>query len=154
MRGYDVEYEPVLIVKDRVEDTAACRTEGTTMAIIDKRLSEKRKSRRLGFRVNAFIVHNGMKFSGEIRNISDRGVYLATNGPYAVSDSVELTMCFKHGKTNLSVTVPCKVARIDGFGLGLTSSYLDATKLIQLELIFDINKTDSRQLFEEFYKSL
>ncbi len=142
------------MVKDRVNIPAACQIERIAMAIIRKKLAEKRKSRRLGFRINAFIEHDGMKFSGEIRNISDKGVYLATNGPYAVNDSVELTMCFLHGKTNLSVAVPCKVARIDGLGLGLFSSHIDATKLIQLELIFDLNKTDSRQLIEEFYKSL
>lgn len=132
----------------------ARQAKGTAMAIIGKKLSEKRKSRRLGFRINAFVEHHGMKFSGEIRNISDRGVYLATNGPYAVNESVVLTMCFHHGKTNLSVTVPCKVARIDGSGLGLFSSHIEAHKLMQLELIFDLNKTDSRQLIEEFYKSL
>jgi len=130
------------------------QAKGTTMAVIGKKLAEKRKSRRLGFRINAFLEHNGMKFSGEVRNISDKGVYLATNGPYAVNDSVVLTMCFHHGKTSLSVTVPCTVARIDGSGLGLVSSHIDATRLIQMELIFDLNKTDSRQLIEEFYKSL
>ena len=128
--------------------------EGATMADIGKRLSERRKSRRLGFRVKAFIEHKGMKFSGEIRNISDKGVYLATNGPYAINDSVILIMCLKHGTTNLSVTIPCTVARIDGFGLGLTSSHIDATKMIRMELIFDLNKTDTRQLVEEFCKSV
>ena len=76
--------------------------------------------------------------------------------PYqlTVNDSVVLTMCFHHDKTNLSVTVPCTVARIDGSGLGLFSSHIDANRLIQMELIFDLNKADSRQLIEEFYKSL
>jgi hypothetical protein len=52
------------------------------------------------------------------------------------------------------MTVPCKVARIDGRGIGLTSSHIEANMLLRLELIFDINKENAKQLIEELCKTV
>jgi hypothetical protein len=95
-----------------------------------------------------------MRFSGEIRNISDTGIYLETNAPFALNDPVEVTLCFHQGSAKLSVAVPGTVVRIDRKGMGLVSPHLDVYKLMQLELIFDMNKEQPRQLVEEFCKSI
>lgn len=123
------------------------------MASIGKRF-ERRKFQRLDFHASAYVKRNDVAFSGEITNISNMGAYLATHGGYAINDLVDLTIYFNHGATKLSVAIPCKVARLHRSGVGLVSSHIDAIKLLQLELIFDLNKQHPHQLVEEFYKSI
>jgi len=65
-----------------------------------------------------------------------------------------LTIYFQHGTNQLSMTIPCKVARIDGKGVGLISSHIDAHMLQRLELIFDVSKEDTKQLIEDFCKTI
>ena len=79
---------------------------------------------------------------------------MATNAPYAIGDLVELTITFGHEASILSAIIPCKVARIDGRGVGLISSHMEAHLLSRLELMFDINKNDSRLLVVEFCKAI
>lgn len=121
---------------------------------IGKRRSERRKSRRREFRANALITNDDDAFSGEIRNISNMGAYLATKSSHAVNDPLELTIYFEHDANNLKVTVPCKVARIDEQGIGLVSSHIDPNTLLHLKLLFSLNKRDPKQLIEAFCKAL
>lgn len=121
---------------------------------IGKRRSERRKSRRREFRADAFVTHDDDAHSGEIRNISNMGAYLATKSSHAVNDPLELTIYFEHDANNLKVTVPCIVARIDEQGIGLVSSHIDPNTLLHLRLLFTVNKRDPRRLIEKFCKSL
>jgi hypothetical protein len=117
---------------------------------------EKREHGRLNLYAHALVKKEGSEsvFSGEISNISDMGVYLTTNGLFSKDDLLDLTIYFQHGTNKLSMTVPCRVARNDGKGVGLTSSHIDAKMLQHLELIFDESKDDTKQLIEEFYKTV
>jgi hypothetical protein len=121
-----------------------------------KKLSEKREHRRLNLYAHALVKKERTEFvfSGEISNISDNGIYLTTNGPFSIDDLLDLTIYFQHGAKKLSMTVPCRVARNDGKGVGLTSSHLDVKMLQHLELIFDVSKDDTTQLIEEFSKTV
>ena len=122
------------------------------MASIGKRV-ERRKFQRLEFVASAYTKRYDVVFSGEIRNISNMGACFATSGLYAVNEPIDLTIYFQHGATKLSVTVPCRVARLHRSGVGLVSAHIDAIKLLQLDLIFDLNKQCTHQLVEEVYKS-
>ena len=121
-----------------------------------KKRSEKREHRRLNLYAHALVKKEGTEFvfSGEISNISDMGIYVTTNGPFSIDDLLDLTIYFQHGTKKLSMTVPCRVARNDGKGVGLTSSHLDVKMLQHLELIFDVSKDDTKQLIEEFSKTV
>jgi PilZ domain-containing protein len=132
----------------------SCRKEETHMAGFRRRLFEMRRSRRRELHAKVIIEHNEMKFSGELMNVSDKGAYLAVNGLYAINDTIDVTITFDHGATKLSISVPCRVTRIDGSGIGLVSSHIDATKLLQLELILASNIESSPQLVEEFYRTV
>jgi len=111
---------------------------------------EKREHRRLNLYALALIRQEEKVFSGEIINISDKGTYLTTNGLFSIDDLLDLTIYFQHGTKKLSMTVPCKVARVEGKGVGLTSSHIDANMLLHLEYIFDVNRENTKQLIEEF----
>ena len=121
-----------------------------------KNRQEKRKHKRLNVQAQALVKKEGTKFvfSGEITNISNMGAYLTTNCPLSIDDLVELTIYFQHGTKKLSITVPCKVARIDRSGVGLASSHIDASMLQHLELIFDVTKGNAKQLIEELFKNI
>jgi hypothetical protein len=121
-----------------------------------KKRSEKREHRRLNLYAHALVKKEGTEFvfSGEISNISDMGIYVTTNGPFSIDDLLDLTIYFQHGTKKLSMTVPCRVARNDGKGVGLTSSHLDVKMLQHLELIFDVSKDNTKQLIEEFSKTV
>ena len=115
---------------------------------------EKRGHRRQNLYAHALVKKEGteFEFSGEIGNISDRGAYLTTNGLFSPDDLLDLTIYFQHGTKKISMTVPCKVARIDGKGVGLSSTHIDAGIVQHLELLFDASKENTQQLIEEFIK--
>jgi hypothetical protein len=128
--------------------------EGIDMINKEKRIPDKRNFRRLDFLADASSKGDFWSFSGKVLNISNMGAYLATNGPYAVNDQIDLTLSFQNGETKLAVSVPCKVARVDGHGVGLISLHIDANNLMNLKLLFEMYKNDPKQLFEEFCKSI
>ena len=125
-------------------------------ALPRKKRREKREHRRLNLYAHALVKKERTEFvfSGEISNISDTGIYLTTNGPFSIDDLLDLTIYFQHGTKKLSMTVPCRVARNDGKGVGLTSSHIDVKMLQHLELIFDVSKDNTEQLIEEFSKTV
>ena len=125
-----------------------------SQSIINRR--EKRQHRRLNLYARALVKKNGsgFVFSGEITNISNMGAHLTTNCPLSIGDQLDLTIYFQHGTNKLSMIVPCKVARTDGKGVGLTSPHIDAILLSRLELISDLSKENAKQLIEDFFKAI
>jgi len=121
-----------------------------------KNRRKKREHKRLNLCAHALVKKEGSEcvFSGEISNISDMGVYLTTNGLFSKDDLLDLTIYFQHGTNKLSMTIPCRVARNDDKGVGLTSSQIDVKMLQRLELLFDVSKDDTQQLIEEFTKTV
>ena len=115
---------------------------------------EKRLHRRLTFNADALIRQEQTVYSGKIINISDMGANLTINGQFSIGDLLDLTIYFQHDTKKLSMTVPCKVARIDGKGVGITSPHIDANMLQRLELIFDVSKDNTKQLIEDFFKTI
>ncbi len=129
-------------------------TGSNTMTLPSKKRLEKRKYKRINLSTHALIRYGDITFSGEILNISDMGAYLATNAPFSIGDVVELIISFRHGASNLTVTIPSKIARVDGKGIGIISSHMDANMLTRLELVFDVNKNNTKLLIEEFCKAI
>jgi Tfp pilus assembly protein PilZ len=117
---------------------------------------EKRQHRRLIINADVSMKKNNalFLFSAKIVNVSESGAYVVTNGPFLTGDQLDMTIYFQHDTKKLSVTVPCQVARIDGNGVGLTSPHIDANMVLQLELIFDACKENTKQLIEEYFKSI
>jgi hypothetical protein len=115
---------------------------------------DKREHGRLDLYAQALVKREGTEtvFSGEIINISDLGVYMTTNGQFSAGDLVDLTIYFQHDAKKLSITVPCKVVRIDEKGVGLSSAYIETNTLQELELIFYVNMNKTNQLIEELSK--
>lgn len=118
--------------------------------------SEKRAQIRQDLYAHALVKKEGTEYqiNGELINVSNRGAYLTTSGHFSKDELLDLTIYFVHGTKELSMTVPCKVARVDEKGTGLTSSQIDTDLLLRLEVIFDVSKENTRQLIEEFIKAI
>ncbi len=113
--------------------------------------SGTRFSQRHTFHAHAQVRMGDAVFPGEIINISNRGAYLMASCPFAVNDAIELTVYFNYDEKELSITLPCSVARIDETGLGLTSAQIDADMLLHFEVIFDLTKENSENVLEELF---
>ena len=122
------------------------------MARFADTLPERRKFRRLEFNALASIEHNKVKLSGRVKNISTTGLFLETDGQYAINDLINLSIFIVHGTARLSFMLPSTVVRTEADGVGLDSPHLDVHTLLHLEFLLDLNNDNSRRLFEEFYK--
>jgi hypothetical protein len=114
--------------------------------------AERRKYRRIEFQAPAFIEHNNRTTFGEIRNVSNLGAFLKTDGKFSVNDSVQLSIYFLEGSATLSVTIPGTVARLADGGVGLFSPHLDVYKLLHLEHLLAFHKGNPQRLTDEFYE--
>lgn len=114
--------------------------------------AERRKYRRIDFLAPAFIEYNDHTTFGEIRNVSNKGAFLKTDGKFAVNDSVQLSIYFLEGSATLSVTIPGTVARLADGGVGLFSPHLDVYKLLHMEHLLAFHKGNPQRLTDEFYE--
>jgi len=114
--------------------------------------AERRKYRRIEFQAPAFIEHNNRTTFGEIRNVSNMGAFLKTDGKFSVNDSVQLSIYFLEGAATLSVTIPGTVARLADGGVGLFSPHLDVYKLLHMEHLLAFHKGNAQRLTDEFYE--
>lgn len=123
--------------------------------IVDARAgggAERRRYRRIEFQAPAFIEYDNRTTFGEIRNVSNQGAFLKTDGKFAVNDTVQLSIYFLEGSATLSVTVPGTVARLADGGVGLSSPHLDVYKLLHLEHLLAFHKGNPQRLTDEFYE--
>ena len=114
--------------------------------------AERRRYRRIEFQAPAFIEYNNRTTFGEIRNVSNMGAFLKTDGKFAVNDPVQLSIYFLEGSATLSVTIPGTVARLVDGGVGLFSPHLDLYKLLHLEHLLAFHKGNPQRLTDEFYE--
>ena len=123
--------------------------------VVDTRAAggaERRKYRRIDFEAPAFIEHNNRTTFGEVKNVSNLGAFLKTDGKFAVNDPVQISIYFLEGSATLSVTIPGTVARLADGGVGLSSPHLDVYKLLHLEHLLAFHKGNPQRLTDEFYE--
>ena len=114
--------------------------------------AERRKFRRIEFQAPAFIEFNSRTTYGEIRNLSNMGAFLRTDGRFCINDPVQLSIYFVEGGATLSVTLPGTVARLADGGIGLHSPHLDVYKLLHMEHLLAFHKGNAQRLTDEFYQ--
>ena len=124
------------------------------MPLLMRTRNDKREHGRMDLYARALVKKEGSEhlFSGEITNVCDKGAYLKIHGPYHLNEPVDVTIYFQHDTKRLAFTAPCKVVRIDGMGVGLSSSHIDVNTLLRLELILAVSKENTKQLIEDFFK--
>jgi len=98
-----------------------------------------KKQRRMPLYAQVSVRKEGTTSSGNIIYLSDTGAYLATIAPYTINDQIDLIVNIRHGYSKLTITIPGKVARIDGKSIESISSRIETDMLLGLALVFNMN---------------
>src|SRR6266542_35841 len=100
---------------------------------------DRRHYPRIPFQAPAFIVKNEQPIFSQVQNISRSGIFVRTRCAYELDETVMVSLYFFNGSVTLSVTLPCKVARMENNGAGFTAQGIDLE-----EFLFIHNLTHAR----------
>jgi Tfp pilus assembly protein PilZ len=111
---------------------------------------EKRKYSRVPFHAPVFVSSRGRTYAGEVENVCHGGMFIKTYGDFSAGEQVLVSVSFIEGSSNLSVTMPGKVARQTSDGVALHSPHIDTHSLIHLEYLMASNNDKRDQLMTDF----
>jgi Tfp pilus assembly protein PilZ len=100
---------------------------------------EKRKFSRVPFHAPVFVSSRGRTYLGEVENVSHGGMFVKTYGDFNSGEQVLVSVSFQEGNSQLSVTMPGKVARQTSDGVALHSPHIDTHSLIHFEYMLASN---------------
>ncbi|MBT0663891.1 PilZ domain-containing protein [Geobacter pelophilus] len=111
---------------------------------------EKRKYSRVPFHAPVFVSSRGRTYAGEVENVCHGGMFIKTYGDFSAGEQVLVSVSFIEGSSNLSVTMPGRVARQTSDGVALHSPHIDTHSLIHLEYLMASNNDKRDQLMTDF----
>lgn len=114
---------------------------------------EKRKFSRVEFKKEVELLINGVKYSGEIENLSLKGAFLKTSYQLQLEDNIEMVIHLTVG-TEFDINLKGKVARLTADGAGITFDRTDLDSFAHLRNIIAYNVGDDDIVMEEFFNNL
>ncbi len=114
---------------------------------------EKRKFSRVDFKKEVEIFVNGVKYLGEIENLSLKGAYIKTSHSLQIDDQVEIIIHLT-ANTDLNVNLKGKVLRLTADGAGVIFDRIDFDSFSHLRNIIAYNFGDDDLVMEEFFNSI
>lgn len=111
--------------------------------------SERRRHPRVPFSAPAFLERDSRITYGEVKDISLHGLYLSVRGDHEPGMEALVSIYFLNGTSTLTITVPGRIVRTSGDGIGFASPHLDPLQLLSYESIFSFGY-DPPHLMEEF----
>lgn len=114
---------------------------------------EKRKFSRVDFKKEVEIFVNGVKYLGEIENLSLKGAYLKTSHPLQINDLIEIVIHLTVN-TDFDVNLKGKVIRLTSDGAGIIFDRIDIDSFSHLRNIIAYNFGDDDLVMEEFFNSI
>jgi len=111
---------------------------------------EKRKFSRVPFHASVYVSSRGKTYAGEVENVSHGGMFIKTYGDFNSGEQVIVSVNFQEGSSQLSVTMPGKVARQTSDGVALYSPHIDTHSLIHFEYLLASNGGKREQLMTDF----
>lgn len=115
---------------------------------------DKRHHPRIPFHAPAFVINDGKPVMSQVRNISDNGLFVSTRACYEKDETAFVAIYFLKKDVTLSVTLPCKVARLDNDGIGFVSRDMDPETLLFISNLLNKECDSSTELMESFYSYL
>lgn len=91
----------------------------------DKRLFE-----RVDCRTEALVEYEGRSFTGEVENLSLKGLFVRTGTILPLDAEVRVTVRFTGDSSRMSFSLDAKVVRVDERGVGLNFRRIDVNSLI------------------------
>jgi hypothetical protein len=112
---------------------------------------ERRQSTRIPFKAPALVLLDGESVSSEVQNISKQGIFISTRGHHVKGDTTLISIRLQDGKTSLSVTLPCAVARVSDSGIGCRSPHLEPEALLFISNLIHSEKVAPSEFVRSFY---
>ena len=91
---------------------------------------KKRQFERVDCRTTALITYQGRAFSGEVENLSLKGLFVKTDQKIDLNETVQVTVYFNGDSGDLSFGIDGKVVRCDEQGIGLSFQKIDTKSLV------------------------
>jgi len=113
-------------------------------------MDDKRKFSRVPFVVKAQIDWRGKVLTGEVSNLSLRGMFAHVPEPIPVGEKLASTLELTGDSSDLKVTIVAKVVRADAKGIGLEFEQMDLDSFIHLRNIVAYNSGDADLIDQEF----
>ncbi len=111
---------------------------------------DKRKFTRVSFHAPVFISSKGKTYAGEVENVCHGGMFVKAIGDFKSGEQILISVNFHEGDSQLSVTMPGRVARLTNEGVGVHSPHIDTHSLIHFEYLLSSNYNKRERLVEDF----
>jgi len=113
-------------------------------------MDDKRKFSRVPFVVKAQIDWQGKALTGEVSNLSLRGMFVHVPEAIAVGEKLASTLQLTGDSSDLKVTIVAKVVRADAKGIGIEFEQMDLDSFIHLRNIVAYNSGNADLIDQEF----
>lgn len=112
---------------------------------------EKRRFKRVLFRTEAIVQHGDKTFTGEVADLSLRGMFVKSARVIPLGETVKARILLSGSTSELSIQVDGTVVRHqqqDGFGIQFHE--MDVDSFVHLRNVVIYNSGDPSQVMEEF----
>ena len=100
---------------------------------------EKRTDRRIHFVVKGTVEHEGVACSGDIENLSMKGMFLMACGEIPADSAVKVTIQLSGASSDLFLRITGTVARSDSKGIAVIFNRIDLDSYAHLKNIITYN---------------
>lgn len=112
---------------------------------------EKRHFRRVFFRTEAIVHHGDKTFTGEVSDLSLRGMFVKSPHGIPLGESVKAKILLSGSTSELSIQVDGTVVRHQGEdGVGIEFHEMDVDSFVHLRNVVIYNSGDATQVMDEF----
>lgn len=91
---------------------------------------DKRFHERVDCRTEAVVEWEGRVFSGEVENLSLKGLFVRTDTVIPIDSVVRVTVRFTGDSSRMSFSLDARVVRVDERGVGLNFRRIDVNSLL------------------------
>jgi hypothetical protein len=116
-------------------------------------MAQKRKTTRVLFEAKAELRHQGRIITGQVRNLSMKGMLLNTTEQIDPGAQAAITISLSGTSSELSLTINGHVVRMEPSGMAIEFETMDLDTFVHLRSIVAYNEGDENKIMDEFYNS-
>jgi hypothetical protein len=90
----------------------------------------RRRHARVHLHADARICCGAQTITGEVENISLKGLFVKTSGQLPIGEQVEITLFFHGSSGRLSFSIQATIVRLNGRGIGFAFERIDIASLL------------------------
>jgi len=111
---------------------------------------EQRRFTRVPYMINATLTRGATTLTGEVSNLSLKGMMVKTTDRLAVDEPVEVIISMAGDCPDYTIALSGVVVRSDENGTGIRFDRMDVDSFIHLRRIVEYNSEDPQRVMGEF----